>query len=138
VELVGVGEQMPPGAGAFAQGVPQLGVGVLVPRPAAHRGRDDPELAAGALHLVASLRLDVLGEVEGQVEPLDAEGAVVVTQAVSRAGSTGPTTAWHGHRRPADRHRPSGSRNVLAATTTVVPSQHPSPEGWEPSHRGGD
>ena len=21
--------------------------------------------------------------------------------------------------------------NVLAATTTVVPSQHPSPEGWE-------
>jgi hypothetical protein len=28
--------------------------------------------------------------------------------------------------------------NVLAATTTVVPSQDPSPEGWEPSHRGGD
>lgn len=26
--------------------------------------------------------------------------------------------------------------NVLAATTTVVPSQHPTPEGWELSHLG--
>jgi hypothetical protein len=28
--------------------------------------------------------------------------------------------------------------NVLAATTTVVRSQHPTPEGWELSPRGGD
>ncbi|MFD6294039.1 hypothetical protein ACFWFU_04315 [Streptomyces sp. NPDC060235] len=28
--------------------------------------------------------------------------------------------------------------NVLAATTTVVPSQHPNPEGWEVSPRGGE
>ncbi|CAM5696774.1 hypothetical protein STENM223S_09198 [Streptomyces tendae] len=28
--------------------------------------------------------------------------------------------------------------NVLAATTTVVPSQHPTSGGWEVSPRGGD
>ncbi|MEU0523085.1 hypothetical protein [Streptomyces niveus] len=26
--------------------------------------------------------------------------------------------------------------NVLAATTTVVPSQHAAPESWELSHQG--
>jgi hypothetical protein len=77
VEFVGVGEQVPARAGLLAQRVAQGGVGVFVPRPAADRGRGDPEQAGGVLELVALLGVDVVREVEGEQEPFDAHSAVV-------------------------------------------------------------
>jgi hypothetical protein len=77
LELVGVGEQVPARAGPVPQGVSELGVGVLVPRAGAGAGGDDAQFVAGGLEFVPLLVGDVLGEVEGDEQPLDAQSPVV-------------------------------------------------------------
>jgi hypothetical protein len=77
LEFVGVGDQVPAGTGLLAQGVAELGVGVLVPRPGADLCGDDAEVVAGRDELVPPGVGDVVGKVEGEQEPLDAEPAVV-------------------------------------------------------------
>src|SRR5690606_13463154 len=64
VEFVGVGEQVPAGAGQGAQPFAQLCVGVLVPRAGAGQGRSDAEIGGGAQQRVPMARVHLFGEVE--------------------------------------------------------------------------
>lgn len=104
LELVGIGDQVPPGPGLLTQMVTELGVGVLVPRPGADLGRGDTEVAADRDELMPPGVVDMVGEMKGEVEPLDAESAVVVCPGAQqgrfdRADHRDQRGGYHRHRR---------------------------------------